>query len=144
MPFVITRSNLTLRVSNAVSGNLLRPSYIQKKQKMHRLLQTIRYTKKHIYPEKGFIKVELRAYWAIIKRRFWIIAPIILVVAFYSAYQYYHLYKTPGSLKAYQSSVTIRVGLQANQHNTDQNYADYLSVSETLADTIVTSPVINS
>jgi capsular polysaccharide biosynthesis protein len=88
--------------------------------------------------------MELRAYWAIIKRRFWIIAPIIVVVAIYAAYQYYHLYKTPEALKAYQSSITMRIGLQAAPHNTDQNYADYLSVSETLADVIVTAPVINS
>ncbi len=88
--------------------------------------------------------MELRTYWAIVKRRFWIIAPIIIVVALYGAYQYYHLYKTPGALKAYQSSTTIRIGLQAAPHNTDQNYADYLSVSETLADVIVTAPVINS
>jgi capsular polysaccharide biosynthesis protein len=88
--------------------------------------------------------MELRAYWAVIKRRFWIIAPIIVIVALYGAYQYYHLYKTPGALKAYQSAITIRIGLQAAPHNTDQNYADYLSVSETLADVIVTAPVMNS
>jgi hypothetical protein len=66
------------------------------------------------------------------------------VVALYVAYQYYHLHETPGALKAYQSSITMRIGLQAAPHNTDQNYADYLSVSETLADVIVTAPVINS
>ncbi len=88
--------------------------------------------------------MELRAYWAIIKRRFWIIAPIILIIALYAAYQYYHLYKTPGMLKAYQSATTIRVGLQADPRNSDKNYADYLSVSETLADTIVSAPIINS
>lgn len=88
--------------------------------------------------------MELRAYWAVIKRRFWVIVPIIVVVALYTAYQYYHLYRTSGALTAYQSTVTIRVGLQANPHNSDQNYADYLSVSETLADTIVTAPVITS
>jgi capsular polysaccharide biosynthesis protein len=88
--------------------------------------------------------VELRAYWAIIRRRFWIIIPIILIVALYAAYQCYHLYKTPGMLKEYQSATTIRVGLQADPRNSDKNYADYLSVSETLADTIVSAPVLNS
>ena len=88
--------------------------------------------------------MELHAYWAIIKRRFWVIIPIILVVTLYAAYQYYHLYKTPGMLKEYQSAITLRVGLQADPHNSDKNYADYLSVSETLADTIVSAPVINS
>jgi capsular polysaccharide biosynthesis protein len=88
--------------------------------------------------------VELRAYWVIIKRRLWVIIPIILVVALYSAYQYYHLYKTPGMLKEYQSAITIRVGLQADPQNSDKNYADYLSVSDTLADTLVSAPIINS
>ena len=88
--------------------------------------------------------MELRAYWAIVQRRAWIIAPIIIVIALYGAYQYYHLYKTPGALKAYQSTITMRIGLQAAPRNTDQNYADYLSVSETLADVIVTAPIINS
>lgn len=88
--------------------------------------------------------MELRAYWVIIKRRFCIIIPIILIIALYAAYQYYHLYKTPGMLKEYQSATTIRIGLQADPHNSDKNYADYLSVSETLADTIVSAPVLNS
>ncbi|GHO91752.1 hypothetical protein KSF_018000 [Reticulibacter mediterranei] len=88
--------------------------------------------------------MELRAYWVIMKRRFWVIFPIILIVAFYAAYQYYHIYKTPGMLKEYQSAITIRVGLQADSRNSDKNYADYLSVSETLADTIVSAPIINS
>ena len=88
--------------------------------------------------------MELRAYWAIIKRRIWIIAPIILIVLLYTTYQYYHLYKTPGALKAYQSAITLRIGLQATPHSTDQNYANYLTISETLADEIVTAPVLNS
>jgi capsular polysaccharide biosynthesis protein len=78
------------------------------------------------------------------KRRLWVIIPVILIVALYSAYQYYHIYKTPGMLKEYQSATTLRVGLQADPHNSDKNYADYLSVSETLADTIVSAPIINS
>jgi len=88
--------------------------------------------------------VELRAYWVIMKRRLWIIIPIILIIALYAAYQYYHLQKTPGMLKEYRSAITIRVGLQADPRNGDKSYADYLSVSETLADTIVSAPVLTS
>lgn len=88
--------------------------------------------------------MELRAYWAIIKRHFWIIALIVGVVALYSAYQYYHLYKTPGALKAYQSTITLRIGLSAPTHSTNPNYADYLSTSESLSDAFVNGPVLTS
>jgi capsular polysaccharide biosynthesis protein len=78
------------------------------------------------------------------KRHFWIIALIVGVVALYSAYQYYHLYKTPGALKAYQSTITLRIGLAASTQSTNPNYADYLSASETLSDAFVNGPVLNS
>ncbi|HTK10223.1 MAG TPA: hypothetical protein VL485_23835 [Ktedonobacteraceae bacterium] len=88
--------------------------------------------------------MELRAYWAIFVRRFWIIALIVGVVALYSAYQYYHLHKTPGALKAYQSTVTVRIGLLDSANPTDTNYADYVSASEALADEFTTGPVLTS
>lgn len=98
----------------------------------------------YFFYEKGFNTVELRAYWAIFVRRFWIIALIVGVVALYSAYQYYHLHKTPGALKSYQSTVTIRIGLLDRANPTDPNYADYVSASESLADEFATGPVLTS
>jgi capsular polysaccharide biosynthesis protein len=94
--------------------------------------------------EKGFKDVELRAYWAIFVRRFWIIALIVGVVALYSAYQYYHLHKIPGALKTYQSTVTVRIGLLDDPHPADHNYADYVSASESLADEFTTGPIFTS
>jgi capsular polysaccharide biosynthesis protein len=88
--------------------------------------------------------VELRAYGTIIMRRLWIIAPIVLIVALYVAYQTYILYRTPGALRAFQSATTLRIGLQATPQSTDQNYSNYLTISETLADEIITAPVLNS
>jgi len=93
---------------------------------------------------KGFTIVELRAYWAILVRRFWIIALIVGVVALYAAYQYYHLHKTPGTLTTYQSNVTVRIGLLGSTHPADHNYADYVSASESLADEFATGPLFTS
>jgi capsular polysaccharide biosynthesis protein len=88
--------------------------------------------------------VELRVYWAILKRRFWIIGPIVLVTMLYVVYQYYFLYKAPGALNAYQSTTTLRIGLKATPQSSDQDYANYLTVSSTFADIIVTTLVMNS
>jgi capsular polysaccharide biosynthesis protein len=88
--------------------------------------------------------VELRTYWAIIWRRLWIIVLIVGIVALYAGYQYYHLRKTPGALKAYQSTITMRIGLEATSQSTDQSYADYVSISESLADELATGPVLTT
>src|SRR5438105_15647258 len=88
--------------------------------------------------------MELRAYWTIIWRRIWIVALIVGVVALYAGYQYYHLGKTPGALTAYQSDVTIQVGLQASPNGMDSSYADNVTVSEALADAMITSPILSS
>ncbi len=88
--------------------------------------------------------MELRFYWSIIWRRIWIIALVVGVVAIYSAYQYYHLRNTPGALKAYNSQITLLIGLQANSRSTDQSYSDYMTTSESLADELVNGPVLNS
>jgi capsular polysaccharide biosynthesis protein len=88
--------------------------------------------------------VELRAYWAIIMRRFWIIALVFGVVLLYVGYQYYSTHKTSNASKVYLSTVVLRVALQANNRNTDQNYADYVTASETLADEFVTGPILTS
>jgi len=87
--------------------------------------------------------VELRAYWSIILRRIWIIALVVIVVALYSGYQYYKIRKTPGALHAYSSSVTLLIGLQAPTKITG-NYADYVSVSESIADAFTTGPTVTS
>jgi hypothetical protein len=66
------------------------------------------------------------------------------VVLLYAGYQYYSLSKTPGALTAYQSNISLQVGLQANVHSSDQFYADYQSVAESQADELVTGPVLTS
>ena len=88
--------------------------------------------------------MELRAYWTIIWRRFWLVALVVGVVALYVGYQYYHLRRTPGALTAYRSDITIQIGLQASPNGTDTSYADNVVVSETLADAMVTSPILSS
>ena len=87
--------------------------------------------------------MELRTYWSIIWRRIWVVVAVVGVVTLYVGYQYYHLRKTPGALKAYSSAVTIQVGLQSTTKS-DPNNADYVTVSEALADTLVTGPVLSS
>ncbi len=87
--------------------------------------------------------MELRTYWSIIWRRIWVVAVIVGVVALYVGYQYYHLRKTPGALKAFSSAITIQVGLQSTTRG-DPNNADYITVSEALADTLTTGPILSS
>jgi capsular polysaccharide biosynthesis protein len=88
--------------------------------------------------------MELKAYWTIIWRRIWIVVLIVGVVALYAGYQYYHLRKTPGALTAYKSDVTIQIGLQASPNGTTSSYADNVTVSEALADAMITSPILSS
>lgn len=87
--------------------------------------------------------MELRTYWSIIWRRIWVVAVIVGVVALYAGYEYYHLHKTPGALKAFSSTVTIQVGLLSTTKG-DPNNADYVTVSEALADTLTTGPILTS
>jgi capsular polysaccharide biosynthesis protein len=87
--------------------------------------------------------VELRSYWTIIWRRIWIVALVVGVVALYVGYQYYHLRKTPGALKSYSSNITIQIGLQATNKG-DQNNANYVTVSEALADAFTRGPILSS
>lgn len=88
--------------------------------------------------------MELRTYWNIIWRRIWLVILIVGVVALYVGYQYYHLAKTPGALKAYSSQVVIQIGLQPISNEQDTSYADKESVSDTLAETLITSPILSS
>ncbi len=88
--------------------------------------------------------MELRSYATIIWRRIWVIALVVGVVAIYAGYQYFHLRTTPGALKAYQSSITLHIGLEATAQSTDQLYSDYIATSETLADELVTGGVLTS
>lgn len=87
--------------------------------------------------------MELRTYWSIIWRRIWVVVVIVGVVGLYVGYQYYHLRKTPGALKAYSSAITMQVGLQSTTKG-DPNNADYVTVSEALADTLATGPILSS
>ncbi len=65
------------------------------------------------------------------------------VVALYVGYEYYHYHKTPGALKAFSSAITIQVGLESTTKG-DPNNADYVTVSEALADTLANGPILNS
>ncbi len=87
--------------------------------------------------------MELRAYWSVILRRIWVIALVVIVAALYSGYQYYKISKTPGALHAYQSNVTMLIGLQAPT-KISSGYSDYVSVSESIADAFTTGPTITS
>jgi capsular polysaccharide biosynthesis protein len=93
--------------------------------------------------KKGKHIVELRTYWSIIWRRIWVVALVVGIIAIYVGYQYYHLRKTPGALKAYSSSTTIQIGLQPTT-NGELNSTNYITVSESLADSMVTGPVLTS
>ncbi|HVB21990.1 MAG TPA: hypothetical protein VNG51_08600 [Ktedonobacteraceae bacterium] len=87
--------------------------------------------------------MELLTYWKVIWRRFWLIVLIVGVIALYVGYEYYHLYKTPGALKAYSSNVTIQVGLQPIDPQVLSS-ADMVTVSESLADALTTGPILSS
>ncbi len=87
--------------------------------------------------------MELLTYWNIIWRRLWLVVIIVGIVALYTGYEYYHLYKTPGALKAYSSNVTIQVGLQPIDPQ-DLSSADMVTVSESLADALTTGPILSS
>lgn len=88
--------------------------------------------------------MELRSYAKTIWRHIWIVILITGIVTLYAGYQYYHLEKTPGALKAYQSTVTMRIGLQATNRSTDQYYSDYVTTSELMADELVSGPLLTS
>jgi capsular polysaccharide biosynthesis protein len=90
------------------------------------------------------LAVELRAYGAIIWRRIWVVVLVVGVVALYAAYQYYHLYKTPGALKTYQSQVTLAIGIQNFGSQDNHSFNDYVSASEGLADALTTAPILTS
>ncbi len=88
--------------------------------------------------------MELRTYWTIIWRRIWLVALIVIVVALFAGYQYYHLRKTPGALKAYSSNITLQIGLQGTQTNNTNNAENIDVVSENLADSLATGPILTS
>jgi capsular polysaccharide biosynthesis protein len=87
--------------------------------------------------------VELRAYAKIIWRYIWLIILIVGVVTAYSGYQYYKLRKISGAVVAYTSNITLQIGLVATTKS-DPNPADDQSVAESLADTFVNGPILNS
>ncbi len=87
--------------------------------------------------------MELRTYARIIWRYIWLIVVIVVIVAAYSGYQYYKLRKTVGALTAYNANISIQVGLVATTKG-DPNPADNVTVSEALADTLVTGPILSS
>ncbi len=87
--------------------------------------------------------MELRTYWTIIWRRIWVVALVVIVVGLYAGYQYYHLRKTPGALKAYSSNVTLQIGLGRTTNNTN-NVENISVVSEDLADALANGPILSS
>lgn len=88
--------------------------------------------------------MELRTYSTIIWRRIWLVALIPAIVALYIGYQYNHSRHTPGGLTAYRSSITFQIGLEATTNGIDPNYADNLTVSDMLAETLVAGPILTS
>src|SRR5579885_920671 len=89
---------------------------------------------------KGIDVVELRAYARIVWRYIWLVVVIVGVVAVYSGYQYYKLRKTPGALTAYNSNISIQLGLVAPP-NGSVNPTENVTVSEALADTLVSGQI---
>ncbi|MBA2681159.1 MAG: hypothetical protein H0U76_22515, partial [Ktedonobacteraceae bacterium] len=73
-----------------------------------------------------------------------IIALVMGVVALYVGYQYYATHRTANASRAYKSSVTMRIALQDTGRSPNQNYADSVATSETLADEFVTGPLLTS
>jgi capsular polysaccharide biosynthesis protein len=92
---------------------------------------------------KGIDAVELRTYAKIIWRYIWLVVLIVGVVAAYSGYQYYKLRKTTGALSGYSSNISLQIGLDATTKG-DPNPADNVTVSEALADTLVSGPILSS
>ncbi|GAC1624014.1 MAG: hypothetical protein NVS4B9_15510 [Ktedonobacteraceae bacterium] len=88
--------------------------------------------------------MELLTYWAIIRRRFWIIALVMGVLLLYAGYQYYATHRTASASHVYKSSITMRIALQNNNRGTNQSYSDYMATSESLADEFVTGPLLTS
>lgn len=88
--------------------------------------------------------MEIRHYAAILWRRLWVIVLVVGIVLLYVGYQYYTLAKTPGTLKAYQSVITLQVGLQPTARSSNELYSDYQTTSEALADEMITGPVLTS
>ncbi len=87
--------------------------------------------------------MELRAYWAIIRRRFWIIALVVGITTLYVGYQYYATHIASNATKTYTSSITMRIALPDNR-SINQSYADSVTTSETLADEFVSGPLLTS
>ncbi|HET8846235.1 MAG TPA: hypothetical protein VFN35_32535 [Ktedonobacteraceae bacterium] len=87
--------------------------------------------------------MELRTYARIVWRYIWLVVVIVGVVAAYSGYQYYKLRQVPGALNAYNSTISMQIGLDATTKG-DPNPADNVTVSEALADTLVSGPVLSS
>lgn len=87
--------------------------------------------------------MELRTYARIIWRYIWLVMVIVGIVAAYSGYQYYKLRQVSGALNAYNSTISIQIGLDATTKG-DANPADNVTVSEALADTLVSGPVLSS
>ena len=87
--------------------------------------------------------MELRTYAKVIWRYIWLVILIVGVVAIYSGYQYYKLRKTTGALTGYSSNITVQIGLDATSKG-DPNLADNVTVSEALADTLVSGPILSS
>ncbi len=88
--------------------------------------------------------MELRIYWAILRRRFWIIALVFCLVALYVAFQYYESHKAIASSQTYQSTVLLQVGLQENDRSSDHSYNDYAQTSDNLATQFATGPILQT
>lgn len=87
--------------------------------------------------------MELRTYARTLWRYRWLIVVIVGVVAVYSGYQYAQLRKVAGALSGYSSSISLQIGLVASEKSAITP-TDNVTVAETLADTLVSGPILSS
>jgi capsular polysaccharide biosynthesis protein len=88
--------------------------------------------------------VELKAYLAVIRRRVWVIALVVVIAALLSGYEIYSSHTTSKLALTYTSAITLRVGLQAGGPTAAQNPEYDTTTSENLANQFATGPVLSS
>lgn len=90
--------------------------------------------------------MELRAYWAIIWRRGWLILLIVAIAAFYVGYELYASRKAgDANANLYHSQVTFQLGMTTKTPPGVQNpYTDRLVAIDTQSDILMSSPILQS
>lgn len=89
--------------------------------------------------------MELRAYWAVIWRRAWIILVIVAIAALFVGYELYAAHKANNaSANVYHSQVTFQLGIQSKDTSGTSNYTDRLGAIDTQSDILANSPILQS